>query len=159
MANTLALDAPSSPLYSAANALGSEKSCCSQPCLRSISASCSDFSIDVVPTRTGWPRCLQSSINDKIARYFSAAVRRSEEHTSELQSPCNLVCRLLLEKKKKKSYSKCFKSRTTEDRHSIGNNNRRALTSARHTTRRLHPHRSCATGHQCSSTTLAPYAL
>src|SRR2546426_6899647 len=28
------------------------------------------------------------------------AVRRSEEHTSELQSPCNLVCRLLLEKKK-----------------------------------------------------------
>src|SRR3989454_7259775 len=28
--------------------------------------------------------------------------RRSEEHTSELQSPCNLVCRLLLEKKKKR---------------------------------------------------------
>src|SRR2546426_3997654 len=28
---------------------------------------------------------------------------RSEEHTSELQSPCNLVCRLLLEKKKKLS--------------------------------------------------------
>src|SRR5256885_3374893 len=27
-------------------------------------------------------------------------VQRSEEHTSELQSPCNLVCRLLLEKKK-----------------------------------------------------------
>src|SRR5256885_2973961 len=27
-------------------------------------------------------------------------LRRSEEHTSELQSPCNLVCRLLLEKKK-----------------------------------------------------------
>src|SRR5256885_9504171 len=30
-------------------------------------------------------------------------VVRSEEHTSELQSPCNLVCRLLLEKKKKKN--------------------------------------------------------
>src|SRR5256885_12726713 len=30
-------------------------------------------------------------------------VTRSEEHTSELQSPCNLVCRLLLEKKKKES--------------------------------------------------------
>src|SRR5215467_16066717 len=29
---------------------------------------------------------------------------RSEEHTSELQSPCNLVCRLLLEKKKKNHY-------------------------------------------------------
>src|SRR2546426_8674369 len=28
---------------------------------------------------------------------------RSEEHTSELQSPCNLVCRLLLEKKKKET--------------------------------------------------------
>src|SRR2546426_7415760 len=31
-----------------------------------------------------------------------SADSRSEEHTSELQSPCNLVCRLLLEKKKKK---------------------------------------------------------
>src|SRR2546426_8334478 len=31
----------------------------------------------------------------------SILVTRSEEHTSELQSPCNLVCRLLLEKKKK----------------------------------------------------------
>src|SRR2546426_4317493 len=30
---------------------------------------------------------------------------RSEEHTSELQSPCNLVCRLLLEKKKKKYFA------------------------------------------------------
>src|SRR5256885_12301039 len=30
----------------------------------------------------------------------STTARRSEEHTSELQSPCNLVCRLLLEKKK-----------------------------------------------------------
>src|ERR1039457_7467657 len=30
---------------------------------------------------------------------------RSEEHTSELQSPCNLVCRLLLEKKKNKHQS------------------------------------------------------
>src|SRR3989454_7514608 len=41
------------------------------------------------------------------ARYFvlllvllMASPLRSEEHTSELQSPCNLVCRLLLEKKK-----------------------------------------------------------
>src|SRR2546426_4191281 len=32
-----------------------------------------------------------------------AREQRSEEHTSELQSPCNLVCRLLLEKKKKKT--------------------------------------------------------
>src|SRR5256885_8315544 len=33
--------------------------------------------------------------------YLHVRVDRSEEHTSELQSPCNLVCRLLLEKKKK----------------------------------------------------------
>src|SRR2546426_8251647 len=32
-------------------------------------------------------------------------IARSEEHTSELQSPCNLVCRLLLEKKKKKKHN------------------------------------------------------
>src|SRR5256885_6715613 len=36
-----------------------------------------------------------------VFRQFPPGVRmRSEEHTSELQSPCNLVCRLLLEKKK-----------------------------------------------------------
>src|SRR5256885_13158544 len=37
-----------------------------------------------------------SLIKQSLPKYFS----RSEEHTSELQSPCNLVCRLLLEKKK-----------------------------------------------------------
>src|SRR5256885_8789756 len=36
-----------------------------------------------------------------------AGLARSEEHTSELQSPCNLVCRLLLEKKKKRIKSHC----------------------------------------------------
>src|SRR5256885_8276863 len=35
------------------------------------------------------------------ARLRASSQSRSEEHTSELQSPCNLVCRLLLEKKKK----------------------------------------------------------
>src|SRR2546427_4596354 len=34
-----------------------------------------------------------------------SAIGRSEEHTSELQSQSNLVCRLLLEKKKKKAYT------------------------------------------------------
>src|SRR5256885_11449029 len=39
---------------------------------------------------------------DKAADFaLSLEEPRSEEHTSELQSPCNLVCRLLLEKKKK----------------------------------------------------------
>src|SRR5256885_16651960 len=37
----------------------------------------------------------------QIASLYVAPAR-SEEHTSELQSPCNLVCRLLLEKKKRK---------------------------------------------------------
>src|SRR2546426_6007490 len=37
------------------------------------------------------------------SRSSSGARPRSEEHTSELQSPCNLVCRLLLEKKKQPS--------------------------------------------------------
>src|SRR5256885_7968144 len=36
-----------------------------------------------------------------IAARIDRGIVRSEEHTSELQSPCNLVCRLLLEKKKK----------------------------------------------------------
>src|SRR5256885_12067534 len=42
---------------------------------------------------------------DRHARPAPApeAELRSEEHTSELQSPCNLVCRLLLEKKKHKT--------------------------------------------------------
>src|SRR5205807_7423812 len=38
-------------------------------------------------------------IADRLARWRALA-DRSEEHTSELQSPCNLVCRLLLQKKK-----------------------------------------------------------
>src|SRR5256885_12641350 len=41
-----------------------------------------------------------------------AAQGRSEEHTSELQSPCNLVCRLLLEKKKKTTKSKLLAAPT-----------------------------------------------
>src|SRR5688500_13424448 len=36
-----------------------------------------------------------------LNEYLRQKGERSEEHTSELQSPCNLVCRLLLEKKKK----------------------------------------------------------
>src|SRR5256885_8813802 len=39
--------------------------------------------------------------------------RRSEEHTSELQSPCNLVCRLLLEKKKTTLRKTTITSHTT----------------------------------------------
>src|SRR5256885_3521561 len=38
---------------------------------------------------------------------------RSEEHTSELQSPCNLVCRLLLEKKKKNAVTAWLRNKIT----------------------------------------------
>src|SRR5205807_3664997 len=41
--------------------------------------------------------CEQSNVVGKIGGTY--VCMRSEEHTSELQSPCNLVCRLLLEKK------------------------------------------------------------
>src|SRR2546426_1538758 len=48
-----------------------------------------------------WPS-LRRRLGDPDSSGFRSAVPiRSEEHTSELQSPCNLVCRLLLEKKKK----------------------------------------------------------
>src|SRR5256885_8062403 len=40
------------------------------------------------------------SIRRRALRQHRGVCARSEEHTSELQSPCNLVCRLLLEKKK-----------------------------------------------------------
>src|SRR2546426_1803689 len=44
------------------------------------------------------PTCLEGCPVDAYSK-------RSEEHTSELQSPCNLVCRLLLEKKNNNTYS------------------------------------------------------
>src|SRR2546426_4798332 len=46
-------------------------------------------------------RCGGAGLSGRAERHPRARNRRSEEHTSELQSPCNLVCRLLLEKKKK----------------------------------------------------------
>src|SRR6266581_1231314 len=41
------------------------------------------------------------------SRSYRIIVERSEEHTSELQSPVHLVCRLLLEKKKRRLSSRC----------------------------------------------------
>src|SRR2546426_6622978 len=85
-----------------------------QPALRSQAAVALDrlpFGKDI----DGWPRqwmgfakdvppgehlvqCFRPFLHHLIERQLS---KRSEEHTSELQSPCNLVCRLLLEKKKR----------------------------------------------------------
>src|SRR5256885_16011192 len=53
----------------------------------------------VLDTATGKPA---SGVQVRLERQDPAG-KRSEEHTSELQSPCNLVCRLLLEKKKNKN--------------------------------------------------------
>src|SRR2546426_2065937 len=62
--------------------------------------------------RIRWPRAadyqLEPLIEQAAAREGrEPAAERSEEHTSELQSPCNLVCRLLLEKKKIKRVISC----------------------------------------------------
>src|SRR5256885_12597214 len=53
-----------------------------------------DFSQRTSKTLSG--PAIAAALNQKMASIQD----RSEEHTSELQSPCNLVCRLLLEKKK-----------------------------------------------------------
>src|SRR5256885_8605613 len=50
-----------------------------------------------------WPAASVTPLKSRAPA--TARWSRSEEHTSELQSPCNLVCRLLLEKKKKNPYA------------------------------------------------------
>src|SRR5256885_8335154 len=53
----------------------------------------------------GWRRAaISTTPKYRNSSFRPAPPRRSEEHTSELQSPCNLVCRLLLEKKKKENH-------------------------------------------------------
>src|SRR2546427_8856953 len=47
------------------------------------------------------PRWSDRRPNSGIVKHITTAATRSEEHTSELQSQSNLVCRLLLEKKKR----------------------------------------------------------
>src|SRR5256885_10805151 len=59
---------------------------------------------DPPPRGLGDQRTAVARLARIAARLGGGAHRpRSEEHTSELQSPCNLVCRLLLEKKKKQT--------------------------------------------------------
>src|SRR5256885_7333636 len=72
----------------------------------------------VIPTSRGTSPLLHASIPTEqagIGHRRSTCARnpehlsRSEEHTSELQSPCNLVCRLLLEKKNE-NWQACVRS-------------------------------------------------
>src|SRR5260370_25346772 len=53
------------------------------------------------PRYSGWPVGLPGSCSGATSPSLRSSGSRSEEHTSELQSHLNLVCRLLLEKKKK----------------------------------------------------------
>src|SRR5688500_19656389 len=53
------------------------------------------------PVGRGRLRALPHQVRTSERERRSHSGDRSEEHTSELQSPCNLVCRLLLEKKRK----------------------------------------------------------
>src|SRR5256885_2574905 len=67
------------------------------------------LSIDPLDAHRGWAADIKETqgyapnfpiIADPERKVANLYGMRSEEHTSELQSPCNLVCRLLLEKKK-----------------------------------------------------------
>src|SRR5437879_6961442 len=69
---------------------------CGSPTRRTRDAS-------TTPTRTCWRRAASACRRS-----------RSEEHTSELQSPMYLVCRLLLEKKKKKQSIQTIKDQKTQ---------------------------------------------
>src|SRR3989454_8876409 len=89
--------------------------CCGsrRPTSRCPTTSSSSASRSLPPTAWSLRRAASSTSTDACGHqclygsalpYHGGGARgeRSEEHTSELQSPCNLVCRLLLEKKKKK---------------------------------------------------------
>src|SRR5256885_13123006 len=53
-----------------------------------------NYKFTILNNENVWAKAMNRVVTDKWPV-------RSEEHTSELQSPCNLVCRLLLEKKKR----------------------------------------------------------
>src|SRR5688500_19318947 len=58
-----------------------------------------DVSDNQVIVYVDWPGRSPQLVEDQVTYPLASNLQRSEEHTSELQPPCNLVCRLLLEKK------------------------------------------------------------
>src|SRR5438876_8345366 len=78
------------------------------------------YCVNIFPSTkwiAGW-----STADGPAASMESGGACRSEEHTSELQSPVHLVCRLLLEKKKKKKRKKKHEKITKKKKHSYINN-------------------------------------
>src|SRR2546427_6626969 len=63
-----------------------------------------DITLTEIADRIQCPLSAVNAINRKFSARDFRERRRSEEHTSELQSQSNLVCRLLLEKKKKNAH-------------------------------------------------------
>src|SRR5256885_13131684 len=70
----------------------------------------------------------------EILFFFIFFASRSEEHTSELQSPCNLVCRLLLEKKNSSSYCSISGQVISPALQAVRRPLRRSLVPTRHVT-------------------------
>src|SRR5256886_8354284 len=96
-----------------------------------------DTLVDTGSEYTWIPRDVLEGLRIIVERkqgFVVADGRRSEEHTSELQSQSNLVCRLLLEKKKKKR-----KKHHVNKRHKQLNKKQRALYSTKfHITMKLY---------------------
>src|SRR5580698_11579624 len=75
---------------------------------------------DALPISPGWVMwAVPASPCEQppCARTWTTFPRRSEEHTSELQSHVNLVCRLLLEKKKNKNFTHILQTKTKNKQH------------------------------------------
>src|SRR2546430_3929023 len=73
---------------------------------------CGSGVLSIVAAKLGFAPviALDADENAVAATIANAAANRSEEHTSELQSQSNLVCRLLLEKKKNCTHTCCTRS-------------------------------------------------
>src|SRR5688500_19923712 len=89
---------PSSPLFPYTTLFRSKSSSAT------ISWSCASATSGggTIPSSRLTPSSIVFVASDSVFTSSSGELR-SEEHTSELQSPCNLVCRLLLEKKKQQT--------------------------------------------------------